>query len=228
MADDDVRDVAGGAVSTRDGRDLTYLEVGDPHGPLVIHNHGGPSSRLRGTPARGRRIEEPAATRLRRPARHGTVQSAEDTQLLRLGRRHGDDRRRVGIPRIRRDRLVGGWPMGAGRSRLHRSRLDCATSAASRAEATEHSVTIGRRNHLSKIDAFGGTLALRFKPGFRLMYAALGITAKHFREQLRRTGAEIGQRLRPTDSASARDRNGLRRRMRRMLRTRFRRTGSRR
>ncbi|MDT5018508.1 MAG: hypothetical protein QOD39_4668, partial [Mycobacterium sp.] len=34
----------------------------------------------------------------------------------------------------------------------------------------------------SRIDALGGTLALRFKPGFRLMYAALGFTAKHFRE----------------------------------------------
>jgi len=33
-------------VTTRDGRTLAYLEVGDPHGPLVIHNHGGPSSRL--------------------------------------------------------------------------------------------------------------------------------------------------------------------------------------
>ena len=29
-------DVAGD-VTTRDGRRLTYLEVGDPHGPLVIH-----------------------------------------------------------------------------------------------------------------------------------------------------------------------------------------------
>jgi pimeloyl-ACP methyl ester carboxylesterase len=37
-------------------------------------------------------------------------------------------------------------------------------------------------DHLSKIDAFGGTLALRFKPGFRLMYAILGFTAKHFPE----------------------------------------------
>ena len=35
-----------GQVTTQDGRNLTYLEVGDPHGPLVIHNHGGPSSRL--------------------------------------------------------------------------------------------------------------------------------------------------------------------------------------
>jgi pimeloyl-ACP methyl ester carboxylesterase len=36
--------------------------------------------------------------------------------------------------------------------------------------------------YLSKADALGGSLALRFKPGFRLMYAALGITAKHFRD----------------------------------------------
>jgi pimeloyl-ACP methyl ester carboxylesterase len=35
--------------------------------------------------------------------------------------------------------------------------------------------------YLSRIDALGGSLALRFKPGFRLMYATLGVTAKHFR-----------------------------------------------
>ena len=33
-------------VTTPDGRRLAYLEVGDPKGPLVLHNHGGPSSRL--------------------------------------------------------------------------------------------------------------------------------------------------------------------------------------
>src|ERR1051325_7983366 len=33
-------------VTTRDGRTLAYLGVGDPQGPLVIHNHGGPGSRL--------------------------------------------------------------------------------------------------------------------------------------------------------------------------------------
>src|SRR5215213_8999719 len=33
-------------IATNDGRSLAYLEVGDPDGPLVIHNHGGPSSRL--------------------------------------------------------------------------------------------------------------------------------------------------------------------------------------
>src|SRR4051812_5923938 len=33
-------------VVTPDGRNLAYIEVGDPDGPLVIHNHGGPDSRL--------------------------------------------------------------------------------------------------------------------------------------------------------------------------------------
>src|SRR5690348_5949600 len=33
-------------VVTSDGRRLTYLDVGEPAGPLVIHNHGSPSSRL--------------------------------------------------------------------------------------------------------------------------------------------------------------------------------------
>jgi len=44
--------------------------------------------------------------------------------------------------------------------------------------------------YLSRADALGGFLALHFEPGFRLMYSALGITAKHFRgsfaEQLRK------------------------------------------
>src|SRR5688572_15345808 len=33
-------------ITTRDGRVLSYLDVGDSRGPLVIHNHGGPSSRF--------------------------------------------------------------------------------------------------------------------------------------------------------------------------------------
>jgi pimeloyl-ACP methyl ester carboxylesterase len=45
VVDQTVDDVAEG-VATPDGRRLTYLEVGDPNGPLVVHNHGGPSSRL--------------------------------------------------------------------------------------------------------------------------------------------------------------------------------------
>jgi pimeloyl-ACP methyl ester carboxylesterase len=44
--------------------------------------------------------------------------------------------------------------------------------------------------HQSRIDALGGFLALHFEPGFRLLYATIGITAEHFRgtyiEQLRK------------------------------------------
>ena len=81
MVDGDVA----GEVATADGRDLTYLEVGDPHGPLVIHNHGGPSSRLEARLLADFGIEESVATHLRGPAGHGTVQSAKGTQLLGLG-----------------------------------------------------------------------------------------------------------------------------------------------
>jgi pimeloyl-ACP methyl ester carboxylesterase len=45
--------------------------------------------------------------------------------------------------------------------------------------------------YLSRIDAFGGALALRFRPGFRLMYASLGFTAEYCRnsfvKQLRKS-----------------------------------------
>jgi pimeloyl-ACP methyl ester carboxylesterase len=34
-----------GSVSIGD-RSLVFLQVGDPSGPLILHNHGGPSSRL--------------------------------------------------------------------------------------------------------------------------------------------------------------------------------------
>ena len=54
-------------------------------------------------------------------------------------------------------------------------------------------------DQLSKADAMGGTLALRFTPAFRLMYAALGITAKHFPgtyfKQLRNTLSEYDQQI---------------------------------
>ena len=36
--------------------------------------------------------------------------------------------------------------------------------------------------HLSAADAFGGMLALKFRPGFRLMYEALDFTATRFRD----------------------------------------------
>ena len=34
-------------MTARDGRKLAYLGVGDPTGPLVLHNHGAPTNKLR-------------------------------------------------------------------------------------------------------------------------------------------------------------------------------------
>ena len=54
-------------------------------------------------------------------------------------------------------------------------------------------------DHLSKVDALGGTLALRFKAGFRLMYATVGIAAKHFRgsfvKQLRKSSNDYDRQI---------------------------------
>jgi len=53
--------------------------------------------------------------------------------------------------------------------------------------------------YLSKIDALGGTLALRFTPGFRLMYANLGLLAKRFPQsfvkQVRNQLSEYDQQI---------------------------------
>lgn len=53
--------------------------------------------------------------------------------------------------------------------------------------------------HLSKVDAFGGLLAMKCRPAFRLMYWLLGVTAVHFRaaylKQLRQAGNDYDQRL---------------------------------
>ena len=54
-------------------------------------------------------------------------------------------------------------------------------------------------DHLSKIDALGGLLALHFEPGFRLMYAAVEMTAEHFRasymQQLRKAVNEYDRQI---------------------------------
>jgi pimeloyl-ACP methyl ester carboxylesterase len=68
------------------------------------------------------------------------------------------------------------------RQRLTLILFDCATSAASRVEATEHSVRIGQTSTFPKSTRLGRFLALHFEPGFRLIYATVGITAEHFRK----------------------------------------------
>jgi pimeloyl-ACP methyl ester carboxylesterase len=168
-------------IRTRDGRTLAYLEVGDPGGPLVLHNHGGPSSRFEA------RVLADAASknRLRLVCvdRPGMGQSSP--QKARTYSGWADDLVTIADALGHHEFGVTGWSEGgpwalAAAAYIDPVRLRHVTSIAPGSYGAFGDNWAAK--YLSKIDALGGTLALRFKPGFRLMYAALGITAKHFRE----------------------------------------------
>jgi pimeloyl-ACP methyl ester carboxylesterase len=166
---------------THDGRTLAYLEVGDPQGPLVLHNHGGPSSRFEA------RLFADAASknRLRLVCvdRPGMGQSSP--QKARTYEGWADDLVTIAGALGHHEFGVTGWSEGgpwalAAAAYIDAIRLRHVTSIAPGSYGAFGDNWAAK--YLSKIDALGGSLALRFKPGFRLMYAALGITAKHFRD----------------------------------------------
>ncbi len=166
-------------VATADGRRLTYLEVGDPDGPLVIHNHGGPSSRLE-----VRLLAESAAKnriRLLGVDRPGQGQSSPQKKRTYSG--WAEDIVAIADALGYQEFGVSGWSEGgpwalAAAAYIDPVRLRHVSSIApgSYGAFGDNSA----RQYLSKIDALGGTLALRFTPGFRLMYASLGFTARRF------------------------------------------------
>jgi pimeloyl-ACP methyl ester carboxylesterase len=167
-------------VATHDGRNLAYLEVGDPHGPLVIHNHGGPSSRLE-----ARLFANSAAKsglRLICVDRPGIGQSSRQKTRTYAG--WADDLTTIADVLGYREFGVTGWSEGgpwalAAAAYIDPLRLRHVSSIAGGSYGTFGDNWAA--DQLSKADALGGSLALRFEPGFRLMYAVLGITAKHFR-----------------------------------------------
>lgn len=176
-------------VATQDGRSLRYLEVGDPNGPLVIHNHGGPSSRFEA------RLFANSASRNRLRLvcvdRPGIGQSSP--QKTRTYSGWADDLTTIADALGYRAFGVTGWSEGgpwalAAAAYIDPLRLRHVSSIAGGSYGTFGDNWAA--DQLSKADAMGGTLALRFRPGFRLMYAALGITAKRFRrayvEQVRK------------------------------------------
>ena len=175
-------DALTGQVATRDGRTLAYLEVGDRHGPLVLHNHGGPSSRLE-----ARLLADAASkNRLRLVCvdRPGMGQSSP--QRARTYEGWADDLVTIADALGHQEFGVTGWSEGgpwalAAAAYIDPVRLRHVTSIAPGSYGAFGDNWAAE--YLSKADALGGSLALRFKPGFRLMYAALGITAKHFRER---------------------------------------------
>jgi pimeloyl-ACP methyl ester carboxylesterase len=166
-------------VTTRDGRKLTYLEVGDPGGPLVIHNHGGPSSRLE-----ARLLADSASKnglRLVGVDRPGQGQSSPQKSRTYAG--WADDLVAVADALGYREFGVTGWSEGgpwalAAAAYIDPARLRHVSSIAPGSYGAFGDNSAAQ--WLSKIDALGGSLSLRFKPGFRLMYAMLGLTAKRF------------------------------------------------
>ena len=169
-----------GAVTTPDGRQLAYLEVGNTQGPLVLHNHGGPSSRLEA------RMVADAATKNRLRLicvdRPGMGQST--AQKARSYAGWADDLVTIADALGYREFGVTGWSEGgpwalAAAAYIDPTRLRHVSSIAPGSYGAFGDNSAAQ--YLSKIDALGGSLVLRFKPGFRLMYAALGLTAKRFR-----------------------------------------------
>lgn len=166
-------------VTTRDGRRLAYVEVGDPDGPVVLHNHGGPSSRLEV------HLLADSATRngirLIGVDRPGMGQSS--AQKVRSYKGWADDLTTIADALGRREFGVTGWSEGgpwalAAAAHIDPARLRHVSSIAPGSYGAFGDNSAAQ--YLSKIDALGGFLALRFTPGFRLMYAALGYTARHF------------------------------------------------
>jgi pimeloyl-ACP methyl ester carboxylesterase len=167
-------------VATRDGRDLAYLEVGDPHGPLVIHNHGGPSSR------REARLFADSASknRLRFVCvdRPGIGRSSPQENRSYSG--WAEDLTTVADDLGYHEFGVTGWSEGgpwalAAAAYIDPVRLRHVSSIAGGSYGTFGNNWAAE--HLSKVDALGGFLALHFEPGFRLMYASIGVTVDHFR-----------------------------------------------
>jgi pimeloyl-ACP methyl ester carboxylesterase len=185
-------------VTTPDGRHLSYLEVGDPNGPLVIHNHGGPGSRLE-----ARLLADSAATnRLRLVCvdRPGMGQSSRQESRSYSG--WADDLVAVADALEYHEFGVSGWSEGgpwalAAAAYIDPARLRHVSSIAPGSYGAFGNNSAAQ--YLSKIDALGGTLALRFKPAFRLMYTTLGVAAKRFRksfvEQIRKNLSDYDQQL---------------------------------
>ncbi|BBZ18683.1 hypothetical protein MGAD_30180 [Mycolicibacterium gadium] len=174
-----VADETAAHVTTADGRRLTYLEVGEPAGPLVIHNHGGPSSRLEVLML----AESATKNRIRLVGVDRPGQGQSSRQKTRTYSGWADDLVTVADALGYREFGVTGWSEGgpwalAAAAYIDPDRLLHVSSIAPGSYGAFGDNSAAQ--YLSKIDALGGTLALRFTPGFRLMYAALGFTAKRF------------------------------------------------
>jgi pimeloyl-ACP methyl ester carboxylesterase len=163
-------------------RSLFYCEVGDPNGPLVLHNHGGPSSRLEA------RIFAPHALKLglRFVCVDRPGQGRSDPQQDRTFAGWAADLQAIASALGADQFAVTGWSEGgpwalAAAAYLDQSKLIHVTSIAGGSYGAFGANWAAR--DLSKADALGGFLALHFRPGFRLMYDLLDVATTRFPEQ---------------------------------------------
>lgn len=164
-----------------DGRTIAYIEVGDPAGPLVIHNHGGPDSRCsaplfddaaRHNGVRFIGVDRPGYGRSSAPAAYSFDERARDMTTIADALGHHE----FGVTG-----WSGGGPWAlAAAAYIDPARLRHVSNIAGASYGTFGAGWA--QQYLSKIDGFGGWLALHLEPGFRLMYQTIDITAVHFRE----------------------------------------------
>jgi pimeloyl-ACP methyl ester carboxylesterase len=152
----------------------------------VLHNHGGPSSRLEAE------LFDSAATAaglrfvcVDRPGMGGS-----DLQRGRTFEGWADDLLRL-ADSLDADRFaVTGWSEGGPWALAAAAYLEDSARLA-------HVACIGGASYgtfganwaakyTSSVDALGGRLALHFHPGFKLMYEILGLSAKHFGDRYAR------------------------------------------
>ena len=168
-------------VDTLDRRKLAYVEFGDPTSLLVIHNHGGPSSRLEG------RLLANGATsnglRLVSVDRPGIGRSTP--QKDRSYESWANDLLTIADALGYREFGVSGWSEGgpwplAAAAYLDPARLRHVTSIAGGNYGTFGNMWAAK--FMDQIEAVGGQLALHHRLAFHLMYEILALDATHFRK----------------------------------------------
>ena len=163
-------------VDTLDGRKLAYVEFGDPSAPLVIHNHGGPSSRLE-----GRLLADGATSnglRLVSVDRPGIGRSSP--QKYRSYESWANDLLSIADALGYQEFGVSGWSEGgpwplAAAFYLDPVRLRHVTSIAGGNYGTFGDMWAAK--FMDKIDTVGGRLALHHRLQFHLMYEVLDLDA---------------------------------------------------
>jgi pimeloyl-ACP methyl ester carboxylesterase len=161
-----------------DGRELAYLDFGDPASPLVIHNHGGPSSRIEGrllaagAVAHGLRLVSVDRPGIGRSTPHpGWALPDWVDDLTALADALGADRF-----------AVSGWSGGGAVTMAAAALIDPERLAHVAYIAGAAYGAFGDNSaamYLDKADKLGGELALGHPHLFHLMYDLLELDAAH-------------------------------------------------